>query len=242
MPVSDAPLALAEAAAEDGIALVHQPSFDWACEQGHFGLLDFAVARRDPALRVPVTAAVDTLTKIYAYLKGDSDVLRAARSNRLLSFDLVHEPTGTLIEVDESVHFTSFRLGTLDLYPPDVVVDFDLDEYRALCREWAPKTDRISHGLAAKGWGFGGIQKERAYQDALRDLATHAMGYPPLMRFVALDGDGAAAYQRDRDRLSKLLRLASAAAPMVAGAQAARDAPGASTADPSARAASSRSQ
>lgn len=47
----------------------------------------------------------------------------------------------------------------------------------------------------------GGRQRQRAYYDALRDLATPAMGHPPLISIDATDNDGAAAYQRHRDRL-----------------------------------------
>ncbi len=52
--------------------------------------------------------------------------------------------------------------------------------------------------MPAKGFGFGGVPRERAYHDALRDLATPAMGHPPLIRIAAVDGDGAAAYARHR--------------------------------------------
>ena len=56
-----------------------------------------------------------------------------------------------------------------------------------------PRTDAIDRGLAAKGFGFGGVPRERAYHDALRDLAVPAMGHPPLLR-RGVDGDGAEAY------------------------------------------------
>jgi hypothetical protein len=192
------------AAAEDGIVLGSQ-SFDWLCEQGHIGLERVAKARHDPALVGPVTAAVELLDAIYARLKGDLSVLYASRENLFLPVDFVHEPTGTVIEVDESPHFTSFRLATLELYPADQSVGFDLDEYRALCRAWCSRTDGLAHGLAAKGFGFGGVQPERAYHDALRDLATPAMGYPPLVRIPAVGGDGTAAYRAHRASLRQLL-------------------------------------
>ncbi len=51
------------------------------------------------------------------------------------------------------------------------------------------------------------MQRERAYHDALRDLATPAMGHPPLVRIPVVDGDGAAAY---RDRREALAGLATA--------------------------------
>ena len=195
--------AFAHAAAEDGIVLEGQ-AFDWLCEQGHVGLERVAKARRDPALVAPVKAALGPLAAIYARLSGDVSVLHASRENLLLGVDLVHEPTGTVIEVDEAPHFTSFRLTALELYPADVRVGFDLAEHRELCRVWCARTDRLDRGLAAKGFGFGGRPRERAYHDALRDLATPAMGHPPVVRIAAVDGDGAAAYARHRAALLAL--------------------------------------
>jgi hypothetical protein len=184
----------AAAAAEDGIVLA-QHSFDWLCEQGHVGLERVAKARRDPAIVAPVKAALEVLATIYARLGGDAGVLHAARENLLLPVDLYHAESGTVIELDDAAHFTSFRLATLKRYEP---AGFDGDEYRALCREWAGESDRLSRGLAAKGFGFGGVQRERAYRDALCDLATPAMGHPPVIRLPVLDGDGAAAFRRHR--------------------------------------------
>ena len=204
MAPGDVQLAFAQAAAEDGIVLGSQ-TFDWLCEQGHVGLERVAKARRDPALVGPVQAAVEQLDAIYAHLKGDLSVLYASRENLLLPVDLVHEPTRTVIQVDESPHFTSFRLAALELYPSDVTVGFDLEEHKELCRGWGSKTDGLERSLAAKGFGFGGVQRERAYHDALRDLATPAMGHPPLVRIAAVDGDGAAAYHAHRASLLTLL-------------------------------------
>jgi hypothetical protein len=195
--------AFAQAAAEDGIVLSRQ-SFDWLCEQGHVGLERVAKARRDPAIVEPVIAALEQLAAIYARLKGDVSVLHASRENLLLPVDLVHEPTGTVIEVDGSPHFTSFRLTALELYRADATVGFDLREHMELCRAWCSRTDGLDRALAAKGFGFGGLPRERAYHDALRDLATPAMGHPPLVRIAAVDGDGAAAYRRHRASLLAL--------------------------------------
>ena len=205
MALDDTRAAFAEAAAADGIELQDQ-SFDWLCEQGHVGLERVAKARRDPALVTPVTAALDVLATIYARLKGDVSVLHASRENLLLPGTLVHAPSGTVVEVDGREHFTSSRLLALDLYPAGTPLGFDLEAWRELCRAWCATTDALSRGLAAKGFGFGGVQRERAYHDALRDLATPAMGHPPLIRIAAVDGDGATAYARSRDSLASLRR------------------------------------
>jgi hypothetical protein len=195
MAVRDPATAFAQAAAADGIEL-EPGAFDWLCEQGHVGLERVAKARRDPAIVEPVKAALTVLAAIFVRLKGDPTVLLAARENLLLPVQLVHEPSGTLIQLDEPAHFTSFRLTALELYAPDAALGFDIDEHKQLCRDHAAQTDRIDRGLAAKGFGFGGAPRERAYHDALFDLATPAMGHPPLVRIAVIDGDGAAAYAR----------------------------------------------
>jgi len=138
------------------------------------------------------------LAAIFVRLKGDLTVLPAARANLVLAPLLCDPATGTLISLDGPEHFTSYRLAALELYPAEAPLGFDRDEHMALCRELAPRTDSIGRGLAAKGFGFGGVPRERAYHDALRDLATPAMGHPPLIRLPVVDGDGAAAYRRHR--------------------------------------------
>lgn len=204
MAPGDVQSAFAGAAFADGIVLGSR-SFDWLCEQGHVGLERVAKARRDPALVGPVTAAVEQLGVIYARLAGDLSVLYASRENLFLPVDLVHEPTETVIEVDESAHFTSYRLLALELYRDDVAVGFDLEEHKELCRAWCSRTDGLARGMPAKGFGFGGVQRERAYHDALFDLAAPAMGLPPIVRIAAVDGDGAAAYRSHRASLLRLL-------------------------------------
>lgn len=203
MSVDGVQLAFAQSAAQDGIVL-ERGSFEWLCEQGHVGLERVAKARRDPALVAPVRAAVELLATIHVRLGGDVSVLHASRKNLLLPVGLLHEPSGTVIELDDSSHFTSFRLAALELYPADASIGFALDEYKQLCLEWCSRTDGLARGLPVKGFGFGGAQRERAYRDALRDLATPAMGHPPVLRVAAVEGDGAASYQRVRDVLLML--------------------------------------
>jgi hypothetical protein len=191
----DARAAFAQAAMQDGMRL-EPATFDFLSEQGHVGLERIAKARRDPAVVEPVKRALTAIAAIYARLNGDVSVLGAARENLLLPVDMLG---GRIIAIDGPEHFTSFRLMTLGLYPEEAPVGFDRDEWGALCREHAPRSDRLGRGLAAKGFGFGGVQRERAYHDALADLAMPAMGHPPLIRVAAPDGDGAAAYERLRN-------------------------------------------
>jgi hypothetical protein len=115
--------------------------------------------------------------------------------------DFFHAATGTFIETDETQHFTSYRLQTLELYPQSVALGFDADYYSSLCRRWARTADKYRASKDATGFGVGGRQRQRAYNDALRDLAIPAMGYPPLIRVPILDSDGAGGYLRQREAL-----------------------------------------
>jgi hypothetical protein len=113
MAVGDCQRAFGKAAAADGVVLSSQ-SFNWLCEQGHFGLLRVAETR--PGV----------------------DPERGSQAG----------------------------LG------------FDLSRYRKLCRKWCEKSDKYRRTKEARGFGANGRQRQRAYYDALRDLATPAMGHP----------------------------------------------------------------
>lgn len=190
MPVGDCERAFVAAAAADGIVL-SRARVPWLNQRGHLGLPDAAQAARA------------VLADIFAALGGDP-VAQARKRLTALPGDFIHEPTGTFIEIDESQHFTSYRLLTLDHYPVDVPLGFEQDEYRSLCRQWSARSDKYRAAKAAVGFGEGGRQRQRAYHDALRDLAVPAVTGVPLIRVAAPDRDGAAAYQRAREQLLHL--------------------------------------
>lgn len=190
MPVGDCEAAFTEAAASDGIALV-RCRLPWLNQRGHLGL--------PPEAR----SATEILSEIFLALGGAVEAQASKRSTPLRG-DYLHEPSGTLIEVDDSQHFTSARLKTLEFYPADERVGFDIEQYRNLCEEWAARSDRYFASKDAKGFGSGGRTRQRAFHDVLRDLAAPAMGRPPVIRVPALDRDGVAAYGRVRARLFEL--------------------------------------
>ena len=141
------------------------------------------------------------LAAIFVRLKGDLTVLPAARANLLLPPLLADGET--LISLDGPEHFTSHRLAALELYPPMRRSASTATSTWRCAASCAPRTDAIGRGLAAKGFGFGGVPRERAYHDALRDLAVPAMGHPPLVRVTVLDDDPEGAYAAwDRGRPS----------------------------------------
>lgn len=190
MPVGECQRAFQAAAAADGLVLtgVRVP---WINRRGHFDLPDRA------------TATVPLLQQIFDTLGGDATA-QSSKTPTPLTGDLFHELTGTFIEIDESQHFTSFRAATLLLYPSDVALGFDRDEYLQLCETWSARSDRYRVAKPAVGFGPSGRQRQRAYNDALRDLVTPLMSDHPLVRVPTPDGDGAAAYARIRQQLSGL--------------------------------------
>ncbi|NPC98798.1 hypothetical protein [Nocardioides sp. zg-DK7169] len=190
MPRGDTENAFQRAAADDGIALV-RARVPWLNQRGHLGLPD-AAASVVPALR-----------SIFLAL-GGNEPEQAAKRLTALPGDFVHLESMTFIEVDEHQHFTTRRLATLDLYPENAPLAFDLEEYAALCHEWSSRADRYRPGKAAIAFGANRRQAQRAYHDALRDLVVPALGHPPLVRVAAPERDGSLAYARIRDRLAAL--------------------------------------
>jgi hypothetical protein len=197
VPVGDCQRAFQAAAAVDGLLLtgVRVP---WINRRGHFDL---------PAEAAPI---VPLMQELFDVLSGDATAQRS-KSSTPLTGDLFHEPTGTFIEIDESQHFTSFRATTLRMYPPGVALGFDRDEYLSLCDAWSSRSDRYRAAKPAVGFGAGGRQRQRAYNDALRDLVTPLMTGRALVRVPAPDRDGDAAYARMRERLSALASTTSRA-------------------------------
>lgn len=192
MTLGDCERAVAIAAGADGIELIPVGrSIRWLTQRGHLDL---------PA------ELIDTrrhLAAIFDCLSGDL-AAQSEKKSLPLPGDLIHVETTTLVEVDEYQHFTTFRLASLRLYPPDASLGFDLRRYRALCGEWSAKADRYRQTKAAPGFGAAGRQRQRAYNDALRDLACGSMGYK-LVRVDAVEGDGSLAYERSRERLRAII-------------------------------------
>ncbi|MDF9276254.1 hypothetical protein P4U43_00430 [Arthrobacter sp. EH-1B-1] len=191
MPVGDCENDFLQAARIAGIDLVRykQP---WLNQRGHFGLPDQA------------ESVVGPLDAVFNALGGNAQE-QAAKRTTPLPGDFIHPPTGTIIEIDEAQHFTSFRLRTFDFYPDAAPLDFEIGEYRDLCRRLAPKSDKYRAAKTAVGFGEGGRQRQRAYYDALRDLAAPAMGLPPVIRVAAPDGYGQAAFEGNRDRILRAI-------------------------------------
>lgn len=191
MARGDTEQAFAAAALRDGVVLERR-QHDWLTGRGHLGL---------PASADEVAGPVRA---IFQALGGD-EIALCAKPRRVLPSDFFHAPSGTLIEVDEHQHFTSSRLATLNEYPRGAPLGFDITEYALLCEAWRQRADRYRRNRAVAEFpGEAGRMRQRAFNDALRDLAAPAAGHPPVIRVPAPERDGEAAYARVRAQLLAL--------------------------------------
>lgn len=172
-----------------GYAVTPGRTVSWLTGYGH---LEPALSRMVPA------EIIEVLQRIFLTLDGDEELLRAKRASRLRPDALLG---GQILEVDEIQHFSTARLTALDLYPERAPLAFDRDEYRALCRRWAPKGgDRYRAGKQTVEFPHpGGRTAQRAYFDALRDLVAPHIAAGPVIRIAAPECDPALALKRLRE-------------------------------------------
>jgi len=192
MPVGDCQRAFGLAATGDGVAGLVAGPVRGLTDLGHLGLDPEAPTRQ-------------LLGEIFDRLGGDAYDLESG-IHKPLPMDWVLPDHHLIIEVDESQHFTSHRLTTLDAYPADADVCFDIEEYKALCRVLRRGSDRYRAAKPARGFRRdGGRRAQRAYFDAVRDLAAPEFGWR-VFRVAAGHGDGALAYRDARKALAELMR------------------------------------
>jgi hypothetical protein len=150
----------------------------WLTGRGHTG---------DSVTDAP-RALIDCLAAIHAALEGDATSLAAKRAGAPPIPDLIHVPTGCIIEVDERQHFTTARERSFEHYPSTVALGFDVDEYRQLIATWRSRADRaFAHRTAVDFPSPGGRQAQRAYNDSVRDLLAPTFTGRPVLRLPVPD-------------------------------------------------------
>jgi hypothetical protein len=120
-------------AREAGIELDAGTPFPWLSNRGHLNPILAGV--------VPETT-LGILSTIHQRLGGDEGLLAGKRAGSSPRPDFVLASANMIVELDEIQHFTSDRLATLELYPRNVQLAFDIGEYRALIGQWSEVADR----------------------------------------------------------------------------------------------------
>lgn len=169
-----------------GYALETGRTVPWLTVHGHL----------EPALKAQVPSEIiDVLRDVFLSLGGDEELLRAKRSGRLRPDAFLGD---RILELDEIQHFSTARLAALERYPHDAPLGFDRDRHMALCRQWAPMGgDRYRASKQTREFPHhGGRTAQRAYFDALRDLAAPHFGAGPVIRIAAPECDPRLAIRR----------------------------------------------
>lgn len=118
---------------------------------------------------------------IFSAFKGDSSVLK---KQTLLKCDAYFGGQYNFIfEFDEIQHFSSFRLQSLLLYPENIRLNFDLEEWKYLCKSNKDSADRYRKNKVTTEFNFiGGRTAQRAYMDCFRDLLPISQNLNPTLR------------------------------------------------------------
>jgi hypothetical protein len=183
-------------ARQAGVEVESGKAFPWLSNRGHL----------NPVLADVVPGStLGVLRSIYDQLGGDEGALATKRAGSDPKPDLLLPSAGLIVEVDEIQHFTNDRLRTLEHYPADVQLAFDLDEYRSLIDQWSARADKYRAAKPTVDFPHpGGRRAQRAYFDAARDLLA-PYGWT-VLRVPAPECDATLAAAGLRDRLGQLLR------------------------------------
>ncbi len=180
-------------AREGGIALERGSALQWLTNRGH---LNPVLADAVPAPTLAI------LSSIHQRLGGDESLLAGKRAGSSPRPDFLLAREHLIVEVDEIQHFTSDRLATLELYPRNADLAFDVAEYRALITKWMAVADNYRAAKPAVDFPrAGGRRAQRAYFDSIRDLVAPSFGWR-VLRVPAPECDAGIAAARLRDRIA----------------------------------------
>ncbi len=185
----------ARLARADGVVFSRGVSPAWLTNRGHLSnaIADHLDAEHKAAIR-----------SIHSALGGDERLLVSKRSGSDPRLDFVLAEHALAVEVDEIQHFTTERLRTLDLYPPDAGLWFDTGAYRTLIGRWCKTANRYRAAKPTVDFPFaGGRRAQRAYFDAFRDLAAPSFGLR-VLRIPAPECDGRLAFERFTAAMTEL--------------------------------------
>lgn len=115
-----------------------------------------------------------SLKKIYEALQKRRGFQEFVRTKRLPNCDFFVPKPGVVVEFDESQHFTLARADALELYPEDLQLGFDRQEWINRCRE-----------IAAEDHDPPFRDEQRAWYDTLRDFLPVIKGLHPTIRLRA---------------------------------------------------------
>ncbi len=138
------------------------------------------VVRREHRLPLPAKLSAyvdhpryDDLRRIHRALVAHRGHEAFTRTARIRPLDIFVDPPGFVVELDEGQHFSAARRVSLEAYPDDLDLGFDLGSWIQLCQ----RLKRSDPDPAYR-------DEQRAWYDALRDFAPdlHERHLQPTVR------------------------------------------------------------
>ena len=128
---------------------------------------------------------------LFEELGGDKDGLFAKADGYLTPDAYFPEPCHFIFEFDELQHFTAPRQKTLTLYPADVPLAFDREQYLRFCAQHHDSalrkgTDRFRRKTADFPF-LNGRAAQRAFFDTFRDWLPPLHGLRPTLRIAEFE-------------------------------------------------------
>lgn len=136
-------------------------------------------------------ALYPTIMQIFEKLGGDISGLHRKAEGFLPPDVYFSEPHNFILEIDELQHFNQYRRLTLQCYPADIRLGFDLEEYVDLCQRHNDAAldkgpDRYRRPTVDFPFPCGRAA-QRAFFDAFRDLLPTLWGLKPTIRVTEFE-------------------------------------------------------
>lgn len=149
-----------------------------------------------------------TIDTIFHNLNGDLAANQSKRTQCLECDAYFGGLYNFIFEFDEYQHFSSARLQTLELYPPDLNVNFSVDEWKSMCRMYKDRADKYRKSKTTTDFNFhGGRTAQRAYLDCFRDLLPQQHGLKPTLRINEFEAEGIYTNNKENcNRIEKLIK------------------------------------
>lgn len=149
-----------------------------------------------------------TINQIFSDLNGDISKNQSKRSMPLNCDAYFGGQYNFLFEFDEYQHFNTSRQKTFEHYPKELALNFDLDEWKNLCKTHKERADKYRKSKTTTDFNFsGGRTSQRAYLDCFRDLLPEIQELNPTLRINEFEVSGIVSKNKEAyKKIEKLLK------------------------------------
>lgn len=151
----------------------------------------------------------DIIHQIFISLNGDFKKNKTKKEQLLKCDAYFGGDFNFIFEFDEIQHFSSVRLETFEYYPSSLNVNFDIEEWKTLCKKNMVDADKYRKTKTTVDFNFiGGRTAQRAYFDCFRDLLPENQGLKPTLRINEFEVRGIVEVNVDScNKIEELLKI-----------------------------------